>query len=254
MMNVKEQVASWSGRRNKDNAEPERETIWASKLRVLGSVGRRQFATLPDGRELKLHGPAMPHELEQAPSDAILVTKLAKAQDGRPRTDTFVGTVVPAGTHEQLSKRKAYRPKKRRAGPVDGLAELRQPASRMPVPLGPDDDTPMDIIRGAMSNRPALLITDGADCPLTVRGLIEVVNQGGANLRHHNGHALADWSAVRRWRALLIAAWPLVSAYLAGTPLGCAYEHKGTVPPADTRDPAGVPVCNGHVGIGELLR
>ena len=249
---VKDQVASWGGRRApKDADRPQRETFGHRALKVVASVGRSQFVTLPDGREVKLRGPVMPHELERAPDDWIIVTRPARTDDGRAITELFIGPVVEGGTGKKLGRRKQYRPKERRPGPIDGLAELRKPAARLPVQLGKDADGPMDIIRGAMSKRPMLLVTDGADMPLTIAGLIEVVNAAGANLRHYNGHTLADWSAVGRWRALLVAAWPLVDAHLAGTPLGCAYEHEGAAPLADTLTPDGkTPVCNQHVGLG----
>jgi hypothetical protein len=248
---VKEQVRQMiAGRTAKDADGPQRATLDARKLTILGSVGSSTFAVGPDGRELRLKGPAQPHQLDRAPSDAIIITKLVRAADGRPRTDIFVGRMVESGTFERLARRKRYVPKERPAGPIDGLAELRKPADRLPVRLGTDDDSPLGIVRGAMSKRPTFLMTDSSAVPMTVRRLIEVANAAGANLRHYRGHTLADWTHIRRWRALLVAAWPLVDAHLAGTPLGCSYEHEGTPPPADTLDPAGVPLCNQHVGEG----
>lgn len=247
---VKEQLAAhWAtGKPAKDAEAPKRETLDARKLTILGNVGRSAYATAPDGRELRLRGPVQPYALERAPDDAVLVTKLVRAADGRPRTDVFIGRVVEGGTYDRLAARKRYVPKSLPAGPIDGLAELRRPADRVQVRLGADADTPMDIIKGALSKRPMLLMTDSRSVPVTVRRLIEVANAAGANLRHYHGYTLADWTNVRRWGPLLIAAWPLVDAHLAGTPLHCAYEHKTTAPVADTLDPAGVPVCNDHVG------
>jgi hypothetical protein len=58
--NVKQQLKNWSsGRSAKDAEAPQRETLDARKLTILGHVGRSQFATAPDGRELKLRGPIM---------------------------------------------------------------------------------------------------------------------------------------------------------------------------------------------------
>ena len=247
---VREQVRRWTGGGSAKDAEaPQRETIDVGKLKILGIVGRSTFATAPDGRELRLKGPAMPHAIDEAAADVILVRRTTRAADGRPRVDVFLATVVEAGTFDKLQRRKVYRgPKQRRPGPLDGLAELRRPADRKPVRLAPDDDSPQGIIMGALSKRPLLLMTDSSPTPMTVRRLIEVANAVGANLRHLDGFSLADWTHAGRWRPLLVAAWPLVDAHLAGMPLRCAYEHKGEVPLADTLDPAGVPVCNACVG------
>ena len=246
---VRDQAKRWTtDRSGKDADAPRRETFAARQVRVLGRLGRSTFATLPDHRELKLRGPLMPHELERLPDDAILVTRPSRDSQGRVRTDVFAGRPVEAGTFERLQRQKSYTPRKRQPGPLDGLAELRKPADRVTLPLGSDDDSPMGIIRGAMSRKPMLLMTDSEPVPMTVRRLVEVVNAAGGNLRRHGDRTLADWTHVRRWRPLLIAAWPLVDAHLAGKPLACAYEHEGTAQVADTLDPAGVPVCNRHVG------
>ena len=245
---VKEQARNWTGGRAKAPAPPQRETLDARNLNILGNLARSTFATTSDGRELRLRGPAMPHAIEEAPPDAVLVYQQVRTSDGRTRTDTYVGNVVPSGEYAKLGRRKVYTgPKERRPGPLDGLAELRKPADRKFVRLGPDDGSPMGIVMGALSKRPMLLWTDSSSTPMTVRRLIEVANAEGARLRNYNGHTLADWTHVRRWRPLLIAAWPLVDAYLAGTPLLCAYEHADA-PVADTLDPAGIPVCNACVG------
>ena len=247
---VREQVRGWTDRRSeKGAATPQRETLDARKLKILGSVARSTFATTPDARELRLRGPVRPHRIEEADASVILVTTQVRGADGNVRTDAFLGSVVEPGTFARLAKRKTYSgPKERRPGPLDGLAELRRPADRKPVHLGPDDGSPQGIIMGALSKRPMLLWTDSRSTPMTVRRLIEVANAEGANLRYHNGHALADWNKVNRSRPLLIALWPLVEPTLAGTPLPCAYEHDKKAPPADTLDPAGVPVCNACVG------
>ena len=243
---VKEQIERF-GRSAKATESPGRETIDARDLKVLGTVGRSSFATHGD-REFKLKGPARPEQIEQAPADAILVHQPVRAADGRTRVDVFLATVEPSGTFERLQRRKTYRPKERRPGPLDGLAELRTPADRVPVQLGRSvANVDHDIILGGLSKQPMMLWTDSRNAPATVRRLIELVNGEGGNLRRHNGHTLADWTHVRRHRALLVAAWPLVDAHLAGTPLRCAYEHADA-PVADTLDPAGNPLCNACAG------
>ena len=247
---VKEQARRFSSARSKKATdEPGRETLDSRDLSILGRVGRSVFARTKDGRELKVRGPARPDQLDQAPANAVLVRQLARAADGRPRTDVYIGTMVEPGTFEKLQRKKTYRPKERRPGPLDGLAELRKPDDRRYVQLVPDDDgSPKAIIMGALSKRPGQLWTDSRPMPMTVRRLIEVANADGANLRHLDGFSLADWTHAGRWRPLLVAAWPLVDAHLAGMPLRCAYEHENEAPLADTLDPAGVPVCNACVG------
>jgi hypothetical protein len=245
---VKEQAKRWASGRSAKADEPQRETRNVRDLKILGRLSRSTFAQTKDGRELKLRGPIMAHELERAGPDAILVTQPVRASDGRPRTDIYLATVVEPGTFAKLSKQKQYKPKERARGPVDGLLELRRPAARQFVRLAPDDQSDKGIIMGALSKRPLSLWTDSRSTPATVRRLIEVVNAAGGNLRRHGGHTLADWTHVGQWRALLIAAWPLVDAHMAGTPLRCQYEHAGEAPPADTLDLAGGPVCNACVG------
>lgn len=249
---VKEQVKRWAGGRTAKDApdKPQRETFAARDLMILGHVGRSTFARTKDGRELRLRGPVMAYQLERAPADAILVSQPVRAADGRVRTDTYLATVQESGTYARLAARKTYRgPKARPAAPIDGLAELRTPDKRRLVQLVPEDDgSPEAIIKGALSKRPGQLWTDSRNAPATVGRLIEVANADGANLRRHNGYTLADWTNVRRWRALLVAAWPLVDAYMAGKPLRCAYEHEGTAPLADTFDLVGTPTCNACVG------
>ena len=247
---VKEQARRWaSGRTDKATDKPGRETIDTRNLKVLGRIGRSSFATTQDKRELKVKGPARPEQIEQAAADAVLVRQPVRSDDGRTRTDTYIGTVVEPGTFEKLQRRKVYRgPKERRPGPVDGLAELRTPAARQIVTLDTNDDgSPEADIMGALSKRPLLMMTDSRATPMTVRRLIEVANAEGANVRRHHGHALADWTHAGRWRPLLVALWPLIEPTLAGAPPPCSYEHADA-PVADTLDPAGVPVCNACVG------
>ena len=245
---VREQVRGWTDRRS-DTETPQRETLDARNLKILGSVARSTFVTTPEGRELRLRGPAMPHAIEEAPADAILVRQPVRSADGRQRLDIFIASVVEPGTFAKLSRQKRYRgPKERRPGPLDGLAEMRRPANRKLVQLAADDDSPMGIIKGALSKRPMSLWTDSRNAPATVRKLIEVANAAGANLRHLDGYSLADWTHAGHWRALLIAAWPLVDAHLAGMPLRCACEHEAEAPLADTLDPVGTPTCNACVG------
>jgi hypothetical protein len=248
---VKEQVQRWTTARQSKAVEgPQHEQFAYGDLKPLGRIGRSTFACTPDGRELRIRGGSV-ESLDEAPSDAVVIRQPRRLSDGRIIGETFIGRVVEPGTFERLRRQKTYRPKPPRIGPLDGLAEHRKPADRVTVPLADDDDSPQGIIRGALSKRPQLLFTDGAAVPLTVRRLVEVVNESGGNLRHHNGHTLADWTQIKRWRSLLIAAWPLVEAYMAGAPLPCAYEHKDA-PVADTLDPGGTPVCNPHCGIGDL--
>lgn len=246
---VREQVTRWtSGRSKKATDEAGRETLDARNLEILGRVGRSTFAT-HGGRELKVRGPVAEARIESAPADAVLVRQPVRAADGRTGIDTYIATVVDAGTFEKVQRQKAYRPKERRPSPLDGLAELRKPAARQVVTLDSSDDgSPEAVVMGALSRRPLLLMTDSRNAPATVRRLIEVANAAGANLRHHNGRTLCDWSTLRRWNALLVASWPLVHAHMAGKPLQCAYEHEGDAPPAATLDPVGVPVCNACVG------
>ena len=246
---VREQITRWAGGQSKkDTDEPGRETIDSRNLTILGRVGRTSFVRTKDGREVKVKGPARPDQIEQAPADAILLRQPTRSDDGRTRTDIYIGTMVEPGTFEKVHRQKTYHgPRERPPGPLDGLAELRKPADRRPVRFGKEADTPEDIIMGALSKRPMLLWTDSRSTPMTVRRLIEVANTEGANLRYHNGHSLADWNKVHRWRPLLIALWPLVEPTLAGTAPPCAYEHADA-PVADTIDPAGVPVCNACIG------
>jgi hypothetical protein len=79
---------------------------------------------------------------------------------------------------------------------------------------------------------------------------VKLFQKKRANLRYHNGRTLVDWNQLTPyWRDRLVALYPLIDAAMAGKPPACGYEHE-TSTPADTLDPAGVPVCDGHIGLG----
>jgi hypothetical protein len=252
---VREQVRQWTGGRSAKDADdkPQLETIAARDLKIIGRVGKSSFAT-HGGRELRLKGPVMPYAVEQAGSEAIVVRQPVRSADGRTRTETYLATVVGAGTFERLHRQKVYRgPKERRLGPVDGLLEARAGAPREVVRFGSiDGDDDRDVVRDIMRGRPQVLFTDGKPPLAGVVDALNLFQSKGANLRHLNGRTLVDWNQLTPyWRDRLVAMYPLLDAAMAGTPLACGYEHKQAAL-ADTLDPVGVPVCNGHVGLGPL--
>jgi hypothetical protein len=240
-----------AGRAAKEADEPQRETLSGRDVTVLGRLRRSVFARTKDGREIRLRGPVQTSE--QVPANGILVRQQVRTSDGRPRTDTYVGNVVVAGTFERLQRQKTYRPKERARRPIDGLYDVRYGAAREVVRLGrgdPDGGSYRDIARDALSRRPGVLFTDGIAPTLTVAATIDDLNRKGANLRRPADRTLADWSALSPyWSNLLVRMYYLIDAAMAGSPASCSYEHEAPTL-ADTLDPAGVPVCNGHIGLG----
>ena len=250
--NVKGQLQNWTGRGpKKDAAAPQRETLAADKLKVLGSVGRSSFATTPDGRELRLRGPAMPEQIEEAAS-AVLVTRLVRDNQGRGRVETFVGAEVEPGTYAKLKKRKSYTPREWRPGAIDRDDELRREEPRQWVALGKDGGGPLDVIRGAMTTtKPDVLVTDGrpgmrsvADELAFLRrsGIALAVSDDGAYLLATSTKALG---AVQR--AMLDNRAGLYRAHLRGEAARCAWPHKGEPPAAVTIAVGNAPVCAEHL-------
>ena len=250
---VREQVRTWTGGRTAKAADgPQRETLDARKLTILGSVGRATFATAPNGRELRLKGPAMPHAIEEAGPDAILVHKLVRSADGRQRTDTYLASEVEPGTFEKLRHRKTYTPRVRPPSPVDRDHELRAGLPRQPVKLGKDADTPQDIIKGAMSRVPSLMITDGrpplrnvADeiADLERSGVALALSDDGAHLLATSPKGLSPVT-----RAMLDLRAALYGGHLKGEPVRCVWPHpKGETPDAVTYAVGGSPTCAAHL-------
>lgn len=164
---IREQVRRMTaGRAGKGAVEPQRETISGNDVTVLGRLRRYVFARTKDGRELRLRA-IMPHAIDEAAADAILVHQQVRTSDGRTRSDTYVGNVVAPGTYKRLQRQKTYRPKERPPRPIDGLHDVRRGAARQVVSLGggdpdvADGGSYRDIARDALLRRPGLLITDG---------------------------------------------------------------------------------------------
>jgi hypothetical protein len=231
--------------------EPKRETLSGRDLTVLGRLRRSTFVRTKDGRELRLKGPALPHDLERAPNDAVLITRPARTDAGRPYSELFVGRVVEAGSYEKLARRKNYVPRERPPGPVDGLAEARAGAPREIVRFGSAaGDGDRDVVRDIMRSRPQMLFTDGLPPIPGVVEALKLFQKKRANLRYHNGRTLVDWNQLTPyWRDRLVALYPLIDAAMAGKPLACGYEHE-TATLAASLDPVGVPVCDDCIRLG----
>ena len=250
---VRDQLKSWSGRRStKDAAPPQRETLDVRNLKILGSVARSTFATTPDGRELRLKGPAMPHAIEEAAADAVLVRQPVRAADGRQQLATFIGSQVQAGTFAALKKRKSYTPREWRPGAIDRDDELRREEPRQWVALGKDGGGPLDVIRGAMTTtKPDVLVTDGRPPLRSVAdelaflkrsGIALALSADGAYLLVTTTKALG---AVQR--AMLDNRSSLYFGHLKAEPVRCAWPHKGETPEAITVAVGNAPVCGEHL-------
>jgi hypothetical protein len=155
--------------------------LTARDRKILGRLDRSTFATAPDGRELRLKGPVMPYAVEQGP-EAILVSKPVRAPDGRAQVDTYLATVQVPGTYARLAARKTYTPKDRPATPIDRDHELRRGLPRQAVQLINDDDSPEGTIRGALSRRPHLLVTDGRPPITSIAAVIAGLERAGVTL------------------------------------------------------------------------
>ena len=250
---VKDQLASWGNRRAaKDADEPQRETLDVRDLTVLGTLGRSSFARTKDGRELKLKGPAMPHTLEQMPDDAIIVRQSVRAADSRVRIDKYVATVEEPGTFARLAKRKSYTPRQRPPSPIDRDHELREGLPRQPVLLGKDGDSDGDIIKGAMSRVPSLVLTDGRPPLRSVADEITFLQRSGVTLALSADGAYLLATSPKGLSALVrgmlgIRA-PLYVAHLKGEPVRCAWPHpQGGAPEAVTIAVGNSPVCADHL-------
>ena len=250
---VKDQLATWGNRRAAKNAdEPQRETLDSRDLTVLGTLGRSSFARTKDGRELKLKGPAMPHTLEHMPNDVIVVRQPVRAADSRVRIDTYLAVVQEPGTYSRLAKRKSYTPRQRPPSPIDRDHELRNGSPRQWLALGKDGDTPEDVIRGAMSHMPSLMITDGLPALRSVADEVAMIQRAGVTLAlsADGAHLLAaspkGLSALVR--GMLGIRAPLYVAHLKGEPVRCAWPHaRGGVPEAVTIAVGNSPVCANHL-------
>jgi hypothetical protein len=253
---VKDQVKRWAT--GKRDETPGRETIAARELRMLGSVGRSQFATTKAGVELKIRGPVQPYALEDLAPDAVIITKPARTDAGRVVTEVFIGRPVEAGTFERLAKRKSYRPKERTPGPVDRDHALRDGLPRQPIALGKDDDSPEGFIKGAMSRVPALMITDGRARLRSVADEIAFLARSGITLAlsDDGNYLLATVSKAltAERQAMLDIRASLYRAHLKGESMRCVWPHgKDEAPPAVTIAVGGAPVCDAHLrgGVAE---
>ena len=92
---VSEQLKQWGRGRSVKDAEPQRETIAARNLKLLGSVGRSQFATARDGRELRRESSRIADDLMaglfECHEDPRLMPLARPVHQGLQRKDGFAG-------------------------------------------------------------------------------------------------------------------------------------------------------------------
>lgn len=260
--NVREQLKQWSNGRSatKPDDRPQRETLDARDLTVLGRLGRSSFARTKDGRELKVRGPVAHYRIEEAAADAILVRQLVRAPDGRSRVDSYLATAEEVGTYARLAARKTFTPKERPATPIDRDHELRRGEPRYPIQLVPDakdDKVTTDIIMGRLSSRPSVIFTDGTPKPANVAHEIAMLQAAGITLALSEDRAYLLVTSAKglpgESERMLNLRAPLYRAYLSGEPIRCAWPHpkKDERPAAVTIAVGGSPVCGAHLS-GEL--
>jgi hypothetical protein len=246
---VRDQLRTYRQFETSGGVEPE--TIDSRKLKILGRVGRASYAAHGE-RELKIKGDAT----DSQPRPDQVIVRHVRRVPGQPfpAEELLVGTYVEPGTFERIRNRKARlaQPKRKsRRGPVDALFELRQSVPRQPVPLRAADDSPVGIIKGALSKQPQLLVTDGRAAYWTLDDVIaELTRRGTRYGASPDGAHLLVWrdeGGVIQQR-LIEAYRPLLLADAKGERLRCAYPHPGgEALNADSIAVGRAPVCNGHL-------
>jgi hypothetical protein len=242
------------------------EVIEAKKVKPLGWVGTRQFATLPDGREVQITGQLT----EWNRGDVVRANEVWIEGITRPPRDTSElrnptrvivrARLVESGTYAKLAKRLEVRRKPKaapKARPVDALAALpflagRPEEFRLIGTRGPREDADGQLFDSLSRTAPAPRVTPAVPPAVGAQAILERVAKAGVSLQLVGGRLVATSQAGALSdpvREVLRRSAPLLRAHLAGQPLRCAFDHRDVPPEAvSLAEPDDVPACEKHAG------